>query len=71
MDIHAPRGNLVQQRLPHVRPATIDERDSKATLASESIAEAGRKLQAPGSATDYDDLMRFSHYRFTCCAAGE
>ena len=71
MDIHAPCGDLVQERLPHVRAAVIDKGDRKAALASESIAKAGRKLQASGSAAYYDDSVSFGHCRFTRGAARE
>jgi len=70
MDVHAPCGDLVQERLPYVRAAMIDKGDRKATLASESIAEAGRKLQASGSAANYDDSVSFGHCRFTRGGAG-
>src|SRR5207248_5413020 len=54
-DIHAPGGNFVKLRLPHVRALSLDQRDVELSLASVFVAQARRKLQSAGSATDDHD----------------
>src|SRR5262249_51508997 len=55
MDVHAAGSDLVEERLPQVRAAAIDERHVGAAAPAEPVAEAGRKLEPAGAATDYDD----------------
>ena len=51
-DIHAPGGNLVELRLPHMRAVSLDQRDVELSLAPVFVAQARRKLQSAGSASD-------------------
>ena len=51
-DIHAPGGNFVELRLPHMRAVSLDQRNVELPLASVSVAQAGRKLQSSGSTSD-------------------
>ena len=43
VDVHAPRRDLVQQRLPNMRLEMIDERDFGTTLAAQLVAESARE----------------------------
>src|SRR5215213_478353 len=64
-DIHAPGGNFVKLRLPHVRAVSLDQRDVELSLASVFVAQARRKLQSTGSASDDHDAgcsqLRLTH----------
>jgi len=60
VDVHAARRHLVQQRLPDVRAAAVDERDRGAPHAPEAAAESRRELESAGTAADDDDLMHRS-----------
>ena len=53
----APRGDGMQQRLPDVGAAAVDERDPRAVLAAEAVAELRRQLQSGGAAADNDDMV--------------
>src|SRR5204863_4691517 len=63
-DIHAPGGNFVKLRLPHMRALSLDQRDVELFLAAVLVAQAGRKLQSAGSASDDHD-PGFSQLRLT------
>ena len=56
-DIHAAGGNLVQQRFPDVRSATINERHSSGATLAQRVTETCRELDAAGSAAHDDDLV--------------
>jgi hypothetical protein len=56
--IHAARGDLVQQRLPHVSPSLIDQRYLGNAAPHEAVSEARGKLQAACASTDDYDAMR-------------
>ena len=56
--VHASRGDLVQQRLPQVRRALVDQRDLDAPSAAVAIAERGGQRQPAGAAAYDDDSMR-------------
>ena len=57
VEVHAAGGDLVQQRFPQMSARTVDERDLRAALASELVAQTRRELEATGAATDDYDLM--------------
>ena len=57
-DIHAPGGDLVQMRLPEMRPLLLDQRDVRFLAAAELVAELSRKLEAAGAAAHDDDPMQ-------------
>ena len=56
--VHAAGGNLVQQRLPHVRARALDERDLGLVLAAELVAELGDELEPAGAAADDEDAVQ-------------
>ena len=55
--VHAPRRDLVQQRLPQVRRILIDERDVRAPATAEALSESRRQRQSAGAAADDDHAM--------------
>ena len=57
VEIHAARGDLVQQRLPQVGARAVDERHLAPAAAAERVAEPRRELQAAGAAADDDDAV--------------
>ena len=60
--VHAARSDLVQQRLPEVRAALVDQRDMGLLAPAQSVAEPGDQLQPAGASADNDDAMRlFRH----------
>jgi hypothetical protein len=63
-DIHAPGGDFVKLGLPHMRAVSLDQRDVELPLASVFVAQAGRKLQSAGSASN-DYNPGFSRLRLT------
>jgi hypothetical protein len=59
--IHAARRHFVQQRLPDVRWAAIDQNDAGAPRrmpARQTIAKQRGQLQAASPTPDDDDAMR-------------
>ena len=56
--IHAARRDRVQQRLPQMRAAALDERDIGEPALAQPVAEMGDELEARGSAADDDDSVR-------------
>src|SRR5690349_17621798 len=58
VDVHAARGHFVQERLPEVRAAAIDERHVGAALLAERVAQARGELEPAGAAAHHDDPLR-------------
>ncbi len=58
VDAECPRRELVQQRLPHVGARSVDERDVRAALPAEPVAQARDKLEPSGAAADDHDAVR-------------
>ncbi len=56
--IHPSRGDLVQQRLPQVRGAAIDQRDLGPAPLAQRFPEARRERQAAGATADDQDAMQ-------------
>src|SRR2546426_3187895 len=50
--IHASGGNLVQQRLPQVRPGLVDQLDLRLAALANLVAELGGELQATRPSAD-------------------
>jgi hypothetical protein len=61
MNVHAARGNFVQERLPDVGFVPVYQGDDGSALAPEPVAEASRQLKAPRPPTDDDDVMPNVH----------
>jgi hypothetical protein len=61
IEVHAARGDFVQQRLPQVRACAIDKRHASAAPTAERIAEPRREFEAAGATADDDDAMRKWH----------
>jgi len=56
--VHPTRGDLVEQRLPHVRRELIDERDFHLVAAAIFVAELRRKRQSARATADDEDSVR-------------
>lgn len=56
VEIDGARCELVQVRFPEVGSTALDQRDFRATLATQGIAKTRDELEAAGAATDDDDL---------------
>ena len=56
--IHAPRRDLVQQRLPQMSLKAVDERNDRAPAPTQRVTEPCRERQSGGAAADDDDPMR-------------
>ena len=56
-------GDLVQQRLPHVGRAFVDERNFSEFSLAQGVADFGGEFKATGAAADDDDAVRliFAH----------
>jgi hypothetical protein len=57
MDVHAARRDLVQQRLPQVRAAAVDERHVRFRPASVAIAQLRGELEAARAAAHHHDAV--------------
>jgi hypothetical protein len=58
LGVHAPGGDLVEQRLPDVRFKAVDQRDLGAFAVPQLVAQRGGERQASRAASDDDDAMR-------------
>ena len=56
--IHAAGGDFVQQRLPDVRPCTVDKGDLGFAFAAELVAKLRREFEPAGAAADDDDAVQ-------------
>ena len=61
--IEATRRDFVEQRLPQMRRRGIDQRDIRALLVSQLVAQTGRQFQSSCSTAHDDDFM---HLLFHC-----
>ena len=59
VDIHAAGRDLVQQRLPDVRPRFVDERDRRLAFLAQLVAERRGEFQTAGTAADHNDMRQF------------
>jgi hypothetical protein len=57
-EVEAAGRDLVQQRLPEMRPRLVDEGDFGAPPPAQGVAEPRRELQPAGAAAHDDDPMR-------------
>jgi hypothetical protein len=56
----------VQERLPHVSQACVNEGDASFAFFAELLAQAGNKFEASGATTDDDNMMKVFHSNPTC-----
>src|SRR5438046_3021292 len=56
--IHASGRDLVQQRLPQVRTALVDQLDLRPAAFAKTVAEPGGELQASRPSADDEDLLQ-------------
>ena len=56
--VHAAGGDLVQQRLPQMGAALVDEGDVRALALAELVAQARGQLQSASAAADDDDAVQ-------------
>jgi hypothetical protein len=61
MNVHAARGNLVQERFPEVGFVLIYQRDDGPAPAPEPVAKPSCQLKAPRSSADDNDVMPIVH----------
>jgi hypothetical protein len=61
VDIHASRGDLVQERLPDVGLVLVHESDGGAPSAPKAVPCPGRELEPSGPASDDNDAMGIGH----------
>ena len=59
--IQRSRRNLVQQRLPDMCAAGVDQRDFCKMFPAKPVAQPGRQFQTGRSAADDNDVRRLSH----------
>jgi hypothetical protein len=52
----------MQQRLPDVGAAAIDQRDSRLLPAAEAVSQFSRQFEPGGAATDNDDVAEGGIY---------
>ena len=57
-EVHAAGGDLVQQRLPKMRAAPVDQRDVRLAAPPQPVAEPGHQLQPAGASADNDDAVQ-------------
>jgi len=57
-EVHASGSNLVQQRLPQVCAAPVDQLDLRRAAFAILVAESGGQLQAACASADDEDLLR-------------
>jgi len=56
--IHASGRDLVQQRLPQVRTALVEQLDLRPAAFAKTVAEPGGELQASRPSADDEDLLQ-------------
>ena len=55
--VHAAGGDLVQERLPQVRAAAVDEGDAGLRAVAVAVAQLRRELEPAGAAADHHDAV--------------
>ena len=57
-DVHAPRGDFMQQRLPQVRALFFDQRDGGFAASAELVAEARDQLEPTRTTANHNDPVQ-------------
>ena len=58
IDVHAPGGHFVQQRLPQMSARTLDQRDVGSFALAQLVTQPGRQFQAGGTPADNHDVVQ-------------